>query len=65
MIKYAKTFGISSHIALHGAIILNYRYKTRVLDTDNFYVANKDNYDGLVKAGQKDTIKLLDLQRPS
>ena len=67
MIKYAKKFSISCHIALHGGggIIISDGYKTRVLDTDNYYVANKDNYNGLIKAGQKKIqLKLLDLQRP-
>jgi len=60
MIKRAMDLGCETYVSIHGGVVDNSGYTTRTLNVDNYLVWGKDNYEGLLIAGQKpDTIKMV------
>lgn len=60
MVKRAMNFGCETYCSIHGGVVDNSGYLTRAFEVDNYLVWGKDNFEGLVKAGQSpESIKIV------
>jgi len=60
MVKRAMELGSETFVTIHGGVVDNAGYHSRTIDTDNYLVWGKDNYNGLIKYGQKESsIKIV------